>query len=183
VAQFLEAIVPGVAGFETVKYGEFETVQFLMKARDGHAPERFDAANMSDGTLRALAALVAAYQLHPTNASGFVAIEEPETSLHPGATNALVDALDEATLRKQILITTHSTEILDNPTIRPENIRVVQSVDGRTMIGRLDEASIEIVRDRVNTLGGLERDNLLELDLDDRKRQELLAASQNGAAP
>ncbi len=87
---------------------------------------------------------------------------------------ALVDALDEATLRTQILLTTHSAEMLDNPTIKPENIRVVQMIDGQTVIAPVDAASVEIVRRNLNTLGGLERDNLLEPDLDDVDRQQRL---------
>ena len=88
---------------------------------------------------------------------------------------ALVDALDEAALRTQILLTTHSAELLDNPTIRPENVRVVQLVDGQTAIGPVDEASVEIVTRKLNSLGGLERENQLEADLDDRDRQRELA--------
>ena len=106
-----------------------------------------------------------------------MAIEEPETALHPAAMRALVDALDEATGRNQILLTTHSAEMLDNPTIRPENVRVVQMVDGRTEIGPVDAASVEIVKRQLNTLGGLERENRLEPDPDDLDRQRRLAAA------
>ena len=85
----------------------------------------------------------------------------------------MVAALDEATLRTQVLLTTHSTDMLDNSTIRPENVRVVQMIDGQTLIGPVDAAGVEIVA-QLNTLGGLERDNLLEPDLDDRDRQQEL---------
>jgi predicted ATPase len=123
--------------------------------------------------------LVAAFQnVPPDRSPSLVAIEEPETSLHPAAMRALVDALDEATLRTQILLTTHSAEMLDNPTIKPENVRVVEMVDGQTMIAPVDEASVEIVRRKLDTLGGLERQNQLQPDLDDLDRQKLL--SQNG---
>jgi predicted ATPase len=136
---------------------------------------------MSDGTLRALAALVAAFQIILPSGPGVVGIEEPETALHPAAMRALVDALDEATLRTQILLTTHSAELLDNPTIKPENVRVVQLLDGKTVIGPVDEASVEIVARKLSTLGGLERENQLEPDLDDQERQRDL--SQNGEKP
>ena len=86
----------------------------------------------------------------------------------------LVDALDEATLRTQVLITTHSAELLDNPTIKPKNVRVVQMIDGQTVIGPVDETSVEIVQRNLSTLGGLERDNQLEADLDDVERQKRL---------
>ena len=82
--------------------------------------------------------------------------------------------MDEATTRTQILLTTHSVELLDNPTIKPENVRVVQMIDGQTVIGPVDEASVEIVRRKLSTLGGLERDNHLEPDLDDLDRQKVL---------
>lgn len=92
-----------------------------------------------------------------------------------------MDALDGATLRTQILLTTHSADLLDNPTIRPENIRVVQMIDGQTVIGPVDEASVEIVRRKLNTLGGLERDNLLELNLEDQDRQRQLNQPRLGS--
>ena len=120
---------------------------------------------MSDGTLRVLASLAAAYQQGwPLEAPSLVAIVEPETSLHPAAMHALVDALDEATGRTQIVITTHSAELLDNPTIRPENVRVVEMVNGETVITPVDDASVEIVKLGLNTLGGLERDDRLQLN-------------------
>jgi predicted ATPase len=64
---------------------------------------------MSDGTLRALAALTAVFQIIPPHGPpSLVAIEEPETGLHPSAMQTLLSAFDEATLRTQMLITTHS---------------------------------------------------------------------------
>ena len=142
------------------------------------------AASMSDGTLRAFAALMAAFQMAlPHGYPSLVAIEEPENSLHPAAMRALVDALDEATLRTQILLTTHSAEMLDNPTIRPENVRVVQLEDGQTLIGPVDEAGVEIVSRKLNSLGGLERENQLEPDLDDQDRQRELARRGQEAGP
>ena len=139
---------------------------------------------MSDGTLRTLGALLAAFQVDGRYGSpSLIAIEEPETSLHPAAMRALVDALDEATLRTQILLTTHSAEMLDNPTIRPENVRVVQLLDGQTVIGPVDEASLDIVRRNLNTLGGLERENQLEPDLDDQDRQRRLGQARQESPP
>jgi predicted ATPase len=179
VGQYLAAITRTVelAGVESI--GAYETIQFLVSRGEQLPPMKFDASAMSDGTLRALATLVAAFQsIQPDGDPSLIAIEEPETSLHPGAMNALVDALDEATLRMQVLVSTHSAEMLDNSTIRPENIRVVEMVDGQTLIGRVDEASVEIVKRHLATLGGLERDNHLEPDAEDLNRQKELAQGQ-----
>src|SRR5262249_57792916 len=134
--------------------------RFRLRPESGTKPITLNASSMSDGTLRTLAALVAAFQIVlPYGYPGLVAIEEPESALHPAAMRALVDALDEATLRTQILLTTHSADMPDNPTIRPENIRVVQMMGGQTVIAPVDEASVEIVRQKLDTLGGLERQN------------------------
>ncbi len=183
IQQYFSNVVPEIDRFQRSAVGnDYETIQFRLQPSRGGPTQTFDAASMSDGTLRVLAALVAANQIYfPTNASGFVGIEEPETSLHPAAMRALVDALDEATLRTQILLTTHSAEMLDNPTIKPENIRVVQMIDGQTVIAPVDEASVDIVRRNLNTLGGLERDNLLEPDFEDLERQRRLARTENGS--
>jgi predicted ATPase len=178
VKSYLAAIIPEIEGFDVVQLGDFETIRFRQRTESGMSPLEFYASSMSDGTLRTLAALVAAFQIVlPYGYPSLVAIEEPETSLHPAAMRALVDALDEATGRTQILLTTHSAEMLDNPTIRPENVRVVQMIDSQTVIGPVDAASVNIVRRQLSTLGGLERDNQLEPDLDDRERQQRLAQS------
>jgi predicted ATPase len=181
VSVYLSAVVDEVDSFWPVRYGEYETVRFRIRSRHSQEPLEFDAASMSDGTLRTLAALVAVFQL--LSAPRLVCIEEPETSLHPAAMRALVDALDEATGRTQILLSTHSAEILDNPTIRPENILVVQMREGQTVIGPVDEAYIEIVRRKLNTLGGLERENQLEPDIEDRDRQQRLAQAGQEPVP
>ena len=174
VGRYLSAITETAELLGVARYGEYETVRFRV-AQDGK-PLEFDAASMSDGTLRALAALTAGFQNIPRHGSpSLIGIEEPESALHPAAMRALVAALDEATLRTQVLLTTHSADLLDNSAIRPENIRVVQMIDGQTLIGPVDAAGVEIVRRKLNTLGGLERDNLLEPDLDDRDRQQKLA--------
>lgn len=175
INRYLNAIVPDVLDCKAQTYGDYETVRFQMREIAKKAGLQFNSFSMSDGTLRVLAALVAASQFELSPSTGFIAIEEPETSLHPAAMHALVDALDEATLHTQILLTTHSAEMLDNPTIKPANVRVVQMIDGQTVIAPVDEASVEIVKKKLNTLGGLERENQLEPDTDDLERQRKLS--------
>jgi predicted ATPase len=182
IKAYLSAIVEDVQDVKAVEYGgEYQSIRFTMRPGEDNRPREFDAASISDGTLRVLAALVAVAQEQLPFEPAIVGIEEPEAALHPRAMNALVDALDEATLRTQVLITTHSIELLDNPTIQPKNVRVVEMVDGQTIIGPVDTANVEIVQRKLGTLGDLERDNRLEADLDDRDRQALL--QKNGQEP
>jgi predicted ATPase len=171
VKSYLNAIVNEVEGFKVLRYGEYETVGFHLRSNKSETTSTLDAASMSDGTLRVLASLMAAFQIHLPSGPTVVGIEEPETVLHPAAMRALVAALDEATLRRQILLTTHSPDLLDTAEIKTANIRVVQMVDGQTVIGPIDEASVSIVADHLSTLGELQRERQLEPDFDDQERQ------------
>jgi predicted ATPase len=179
VAQYLTAITRSIEFAGVGQVGGYEILRFLVHRNENGQPLEFPADSMSDGTLRAFAALMAAFQMIlPHDSPSLVAIEEPETALHPAAMRALVAAMDEATLRTQILLTTHSPDLLDAEEVKPENIRVVQLVDGKTVIGPVDEASVSIVRDHLSTLGGLERDRQLEPDIEDLERQSRLAQQE-----
>jgi predicted ATPase len=182
IGQYLSAVVPQIESFTPVQYGEFETTHFRLSSPTTDKTLEFDAASMSDGTLRVLAALTAVFQnVPPYGYPSVVGIEEPESALHPAAIRALVAALDEATLRMQVLLTTHSPDLLDVEEVKPENVRVVQMIDGQTIIGPADEANVEVVGRKLITLGGLERDDRLEPDLDDRDRQQLLQQAREGS--
>ena len=66
--------------------------------------------NASDGTLRLLAynTLLNQSELPP-----LIAIEEPERSLHPGALKDMAYILERLAERTQVIITTHSSQLLD----------------------------------------------------------------------
>ena len=75
-------------------------------------PKRsFGAHELSDGTLQFLALLGAllAYRLPP-----FIALNEPETSLHPRLLPALARVIAGAAERSQVWVVTHSRELADN---------------------------------------------------------------------
>ncbi len=180
VREYLSSIVEDVESFEVVRYGEFETVRFRLRAAPGQQAVEFDAASMSDGTLRALAALVAAFQLGLPTDPSVIGIEEPETALHPAAIRALVDALDDATQRTQILVTTQSADLLAGRDIGPGQVLVVRSKAGRTLIAPVDQASREIVDKELYSLADLQRMDQLDQDEADLVRQARL--SRNGGA-
>jgi predicted ATPase len=178
VRRYLVAITGGVHFLRVAKSEGYESLQFAVPQQIGGQPASkvLPVGSASDGTLRAFGALMAAFQQAPPHGSpSLVAIEEPETALHPAAMRALVAALDEATLRTQIVLSTHSPDLLDAAEVKPDNVRVVQMIDGQTLIGPVDEAGVEIVARKLNSLGGLERENQLEPDLDDQDRQRELA--------
>ena len=97
---------------------------------------------MSDGTLRALSNIMAAFQIvPPIGHPSVVGIEEPETALHPAALRAFVDALREATQHTQILLTTHSPDLLADRYLDVSEVLVVRNRDGLTQLAPVDAAS------------------------------------------
>ena len=133
IEKYLAAVVPGIESVEPRHLGPKETLAFRQRVVGDENPWEFFAANMSDGTLRSLGVLVAAFQV--TNghqrAIPLVGIEEPELAIHPGAAAALLEALREASARTQVVLTTHSPDILDDPRIEPDSILSVTSRTAR----------------------------------------------------
>jgi len=122
---------------------------------------------MSDGTLRVLGILVALFQSGGNGASlrvPLVGIEEPEVALHPGAAGVLLDSLRDASRSTQIIVTSHSPDLLDDERLDIESILAVVAEEGATTVGPLDEAGRSALHDRLYTAGELLRLNQLVPD-------------------
>ena len=160
IQKYLKEITPGVEGVERITIGNLETLQFRQRVAGQRAPWRFPAINMSDGTLRALAVLTALLQGDGTSPS-LIGIEEPEIALHPAATGILWDAIQDGKDLTQVLVTTHSPDLLDRKDIATDVILATDSEAGTTQIGPIIESSREAIRDRLATPGELLRQKRL----------------------
>jgi predicted ATPase len=86
-----------------------------------------------------------------------LAIEEPEASLHPDAIRLIAEMLKDASQQKQILVTTHSPELVDALSDDPESIVVCEKdPDEGTQFHRLSSSDLEAWLERY-TLGELWR--------------------------
>lgn len=132
IEEYLAKITPGVAGVEVRSIGPKKTLEFRQDVRGAQAPWRFLASNMSDGTLRALGVLVALFQTNGRTLPRLIGIEEPEIALHPAAAGVLTDALWEASQHTQVLVTSHSPDLLDNDSIPDGAILAVVSEHGES---------------------------------------------------
>lgn len=101
-------------------------------------------------------------------------IEEPETALHPAAAAALMNALREATRRTQIIVTSHSPDLIDQIDMSTDNLIAVQNTRGNTEIGIVDAASLEAIRTHLYSPGDLLRMDQLEIDRAELTRQKQL---------
>ena len=119
---------------------------------------------MSDGTLRALGVLTALFQRNVDYAPSLIGIEEPETALHPAAAAALREALKRASGQSQIVVTSHSPDLLDDFEIAEDAILAVGSMAGQTYIAPLDAPSRDTMREHLFSAGELLRLNQLSPD-------------------
>lgn len=167
VEQLMSRAVHGIVGVEHAAVGQQETIRFRQQL-GARNPWKFEALNMSDGTLRILGLLLALYQ---PSRPPVVAIEEPESTVHPAITELLLQVLIDAAEERQVIVTTHSPDLLDVGLLTDEQIRVVISERNRTMIAPLSEFGRDAIRRGLYTLGELHRLN--ELNPDTKHAEEL----------
>lgn len=128
----------------------FLVTEFRHGVENGNRARWFDAARESDGTLRLAGILTALLQEPPLTLLG---VEEPELTIHPGALPVLYDLFKEASTRSQVVLTTHSPELLD--LIGLEDLRIVERKDAVTSVSRVDSSQRELVRQRLMSPSGL----------------------------
>lgn len=84
---------------------------------------------MSDGTLFALALATA---LVSPQAPGLLAIEAPDTEIHPRLMEHIAEMLIAASSRTQVLVTTHSPYLLTH--LPPESLVIVENQNAQTVL-------------------------------------------------
>ena len=167
IQEYLSIIVPGVRGVEVEKFGDKEMLVFRQDVVGDKHPWRFHVNNMSDGTLRLLGILVALFQgNHDTHKHvSLVGIEEPEIAMHPAMVGALLDEFRHAVRNAQVIITTHSPDLLDDKHLDVDSILAVETHNGNTLIAPVDDASRSVVNNKLFTVGDLLQRDQLQPDL------------------
>lgn len=117
------------------------------------------------GRNSSVAGIITALLQNP--APTLIGVEEPELTVHVGAIPLLYDYLKQASLRGQVLVTTHSVELLERLDV--DAIRVVERRNGVTNVGPVHQEQRDAIKSRLLTVGdvvdmegGLKQD---ELDL------------------
>lgn len=161
IEEYLQHIVPGMHGVSRAAgLGNWETLEFSQDVPGAESPWRFQAQSVSDGTLRALGVLVALFAGTGGTLST-IGIEEPESALHPAAAGVLLDALRDSSERRQVIVTSHSPDLLDRHDFELTELRAVRSMQGETVIGELDQAGALALREDLYTPGELLRTDQL----------------------
>lgn len=141
IMEFMRQIMPSLDHVSVKQVSGYVVPQFLVKDSPKEKSHFFDPVQLSDGTLRMFGMLLALYQMPPPR---FLAMEEPEQTIHPGVLGLLVEAFREVSKRTQLLLTTHSPYMLDN--FDPTEIRVVSMEEGETRLSPIRKSQVATVK-------------------------------------
>lgn len=89
------------------------------------------AADLSDGTLRFLFLLAVLADPSPPS---LIAIDEPETGLHPSMLPIVAEYARQAAIKSQVILTTHSPDFLDAFGSNPPTTTIVESNEGESVL-------------------------------------------------
>lgn len=98
------------------------------------------AAEISDGTLRYLYLLTILANPDP---STLIAIDEPETGLHPSMIRIVAEFAEQASKKSQVIITTHSPELLTAFSDYIPSTSVIQWQNGASSIQQISEEKLK----------------------------------------
>ena len=98
------------------------------------------AAGVADGTIAFVTVLAALLAPAPPSV---LCLEKPETDLHPDHLFQLEGLLADACECTQVLLTTHSDDLVSGFTDRPESVAVCERQPNGTVLRRLDPKVVE----------------------------------------
>lgn len=140
ICEAMKAVVPTFEDVTVASVGSYLVPNFKFGGR-GNDKVVFDPVQLSDGTLRIFGILLALYQ---TPAPKLLVIEEPEQTVHPGVLSVLADAFREVAETTQLIITTHSPNLIDH--FQTDEVRVVSLDQGMTKVSRIKKTQMEAVK-------------------------------------
>ena len=117
------------------------------------------ANRLSDGSLRFIC--LAALLLDP-NPPPVICIDEPELGMHPDMIGAIAKLAKEASQKTQIVMTTHSSLLLDSFADIPESVVVCERKEGTSSLVRMSADELKVWLDQYNGgLGKMWRDGII----------------------
>ena len=158
VWEILESIVPNTKRVEVKKHGNRLSLVFTQQWGEKKRLI-FEGFSMSDGTLRAIGLLAAVFQ---RPAPSLLVVEEPEATIHPGALESVLDLLRHASKHMQVVITTHSPDLLDAKWIADRHLRIVEWNEGATRVAPVSDSTRKALQGHLMGAGELLRSNALE---------------------
>lgn len=147
IMEMMQVVVPSLKEVNVKSVGGFLVPQFRFSDDINAKAHDFDPVQLSDGTLRVFGILLSLYQNPPPP---FLAIEEPEQTIHPAMLAVLAEAFREVSEQTQIFVTSHSPHFVDY--FDPDEIRVVFMKQGKTHITGIHHAQLEAIKENLMSL-------------------------------
>ncbi|MHB1292552.1 MAG: AAA family ATPase [Sulfuricella sp.] len=147
IKETMQVVMPALRDVAVKSVGGYLVPQFRVQDNDDSNAHDFDPVQLSDGTLRIFGILLALYQTPPPP---FLALEEPEQTVHPAILATLAEAFREVSEHTQIFVTSHSPHFVDF--FQPEEIRVVSMEKGKTLVSPIRRAQMESIKERLISL-------------------------------
>ena len=157
ICELLETVVSGTVDVQPKKCGDKLILEFTQRQK-GVAPIKLEASSMSDGSLRALGFITAAFQCPKPS---LLLIEDPEASIHPTAMGTIIDVLRLASRSMQVVAITHSPELLDAEWIEDRHLRILSWEHGRSWLNCVSQAVRTALNQNLMGAGELLRSNAL----------------------
>ncbi len=114
-----------------------QQIQLAVQWKSSSQPHA--GSDLSDGTLRFLFLLTVLS--HPEPAA-LIAVDEPETGLHPSMLPVIAEYAEAASERTQVVLTTHSPEFLDAFTGLSPHVTVCHWEEGETHLYGLSSETL-----------------------------------------
>jgi hypothetical protein len=129
----LENLIKDVLPFiEEFSVQKFMDVSLFLKLREKYAKQQdLPASALSDGTITIFALIVALY----FEDKPFIVIEEPVGHIHPFLISRLMGMMKEVSSRRQLMITTHSPEVVKYAGLR-DILLISRDNEGFSVISR-----------------------------------------------
>ncbi|ETR67225.1 MAG: ATPase-like protein, partial [Candidatus Magnetoglobus multicellularis str. Araruama] len=144
--------------FEELVFPPASDQRIQMRIRWKSLKREQSAAELSDGTLRFLFLLTIMANPSPP---AIIAIDEPETGLHPSMLPLIAEFSVDAALKSQMILTTHSSQLLDAFTDKNPTTTIAQWKNGETILKTLKGKELEYWLNKY-TLGALYKSGELE---------------------
>ncbi len=156
-SNLLRDVLPFVEDFSVQK---FMDVSLILTMRERYMKSRdLPASSLSDGTISIFAMIIALY----FEEKPFIIIEEPTSHIHPFLVGRLMRMMREASERKQVMITTHSAEVVKHAVL-DDVLLISRDSEGFSVVSRpLDKEEIRTFLENEIGIEELYVQNLLGL--------------------
>ncbi|MCW3126254.1 MAG: hypothetical protein JWO03_1912 [Bacteroidetes bacterium] len=125
----VEALTSVNENYINIDYGLIGGGNIELQLEEKGFRRNIQAINISDGTLKFLCLMAILYN---PNRGSVVCIDEPEIGLHPDMINTLYEAIEFAAETSQIIISTHSSHLLNYFDI--EQVRVFEKDENNATV-------------------------------------------------